>query len=81
MGYTKGLWQGMFGGMSGAFDRTDKICFRTVAEGADNCTLLLFGKGKTAPEKKLDTGFLFCYNPNIRKYGRNFAYEMSLLRI
>lgn len=51
MGYTDGLWQEMFGGMFGAWHRTDKICFKTVAEGADTCTLLLFGKGKNEPEK------------------------------
>lgn len=53
MGYTKGLWQGMFGGMSGAVCRADKICFRTVAEGAATCTLLLFEKGNTEPGHKI----------------------------
>ncbi|MBR2407879.1 MAG: hypothetical protein IKB07_02870 [Lachnospiraceae bacterium] len=53
MGYTDGLWQEMIGGMSGAWCRADKICFKAVAEGADNCTLLLFGKGKDRPEKEL----------------------------
>ncbi len=53
MGYTDGLWQEMIGGMSGAWCRADKICFKTVAEGADSCTLLLFGKGKEAPEKEI----------------------------
>jgi len=52
--YTKGLWQGMFGGMSGAFDRTDNICFRTVAEGAETCTLLLFVAGKNDPEQRIE---------------------------
>ncbi len=51
MGYTDGLWQEMFGGMFGAWHRAGKICFKTVAEGADTCTLLLFGKGKNEPEK------------------------------
>lgn len=53
MGYTDGLWQEIMGGMSGAWCRDDKICFKTVAEGADSCTLLLFGKGKTEPEKEI----------------------------
>ena len=53
MGYTDGLWQEMIGGMSGAWCRADKICFKTVAEGADSCTLLLFGKGKDTPEKEI----------------------------
>ena len=53
MGYTDGLWQEMIGGMSGAWCRAGNICFKTVAEGADTCTLLLFGKGKDVPERKL----------------------------
>ncbi len=53
MGYTDGLWQEMIGGMSGAFSRADNICFKTVAEGADSCTLLLFGKGKDTPKKEI----------------------------
>ena len=53
MGYTDGLWQDIIGGMSGAWCRADKICFKTVAEGADTCTLLLFGKGKKEPGKEL----------------------------
>ncbi len=53
MDYTDGLWQGMFGGMSGAWQRADDICFRTVAEGAESCTLLLFAKGKQEPKKQL----------------------------
>lgn len=53
MGYTDGLWQGMFGGMSGAWCRADVICFRTVAEGAGECTLLLFAKGKNEPKKQI----------------------------
>ncbi len=53
MEYTEGLWQGMFGGMSGAWYRTDRICFRTVAEGAEDCTLLLFVKGNDEPERRI----------------------------
>lgn len=53
MGYTDGLWQEMIGGMSGAWCRADKICFKTVAEGADSCTLLLFGKEKGKPDTEL----------------------------
>ncbi|MBQ8800171.1 MAG: hypothetical protein IJZ55_11465 [Lachnospiraceae bacterium] len=53
MGYTNGLWEGMFGEQFGAWRRTGKICFKTVAEGADNCTLLLFGKGKEEPKKEV----------------------------
>ena len=53
MGYTEGLWQGMFGGMYGAWHRTDEIWFRTVAEGAECCTLLLYAKGKDAPKKRI----------------------------
>lgn len=53
MGYTDGLWQEMIGGMSGAWCRAEQICFKTVAEGADTCTLLLFGKGKEAPKKEI----------------------------
>ncbi len=53
MGYTNGLWQEMCGEMFGAWRRADKICFKTVAEGADICTLLLFGKGKNEPEKSV----------------------------
>jgi len=53
LGYTDGLWQDIIGGMSGAWCRADKICFKTVAEGADTCTLLLFGKGKKEPGKEL----------------------------
>ncbi len=54
MGYTDGLWQEIIGGMSGAWCRADKICFKTVAEGAKSCTLLLFGKGKDEPEKEIE---------------------------
>lgn len=53
MGYTDGLWQGMFDGLSGAWCRADKICFKTVAEGAKSCTLLLFAKGKDTPKKEI----------------------------
>ena len=53
MGYTNGLWEGMFGNGFGAWYRADKICFKTVAEGADTCTLLLFGKGKEEPKKEV----------------------------
>lgn len=53
MGYTNGLWEGMFGDGFGAWCRADKICFKTVAEGAEYCTLLLFGKGKEEPKKEL----------------------------
>ena len=54
MGYTDGLWQEMIGGMSGAWCRAEQICFKTVAEGADTCTLLLFGKGKDTPKKEIE---------------------------
>ncbi len=53
MGYTNGLREGMFGDGFGAWYRADKICFKTVAEGADTCTLLLFGKGKEEPKKQI----------------------------
>ncbi len=53
MGYTDGLWQELIGGMSGVWCRADNICFKTVAEGAENCTLLLFGKGKDAPKREI----------------------------
>ena len=53
MGYTDGLWQGMFGDMSGAWHRADEIWFRTVAEGAECCTLLLFAKGNDVPKKRI----------------------------
>ncbi len=53
MGYTDGLWQGMFGSMSGVWCRADKICFKTVAEGAKSCTLLLFAKGNDTPKKEI----------------------------
>ena len=42
---TERLWQGMFDGKLGVWQRADKLCFRTVAEGAEKCTLLLFEKG------------------------------------
>ena len=54
MGYTDGLWQEIIGGMSGAWCRAEQICFKTVAEGAEHCTLLLFGKGKETPEQELE---------------------------
>ena len=53
MGYTDGLWQEIIGGMSGAWCRAEQICFKTVAEGAKSCTLLLFGKGKETPKKEI----------------------------
>ena len=53
MGYTDGLEQGMFGDGFGAWCRADKICFKTVAEGAKSCTLLLFEKEKEIPEKEI----------------------------
>lgn len=53
MGYTNGLWEGMFGDGFGAWYRADKICFKTVAEGADTCTLLLFEKEKEEPKKEI----------------------------
>ncbi len=53
MGYTDRLWQEMLGSLSGAWYRDGKICFKTVAEGADSCTLLLFAKGKDEPKKQV----------------------------
>ena len=53
MGYTDRLWQDMLGSLSGAWCRDGKICFKTVAEGADTCTLLLFAKGKDEPKKQV----------------------------
>ncbi|MDD6035049.1 MAG: alpha-amylase [Lachnospiraceae bacterium] len=53
MEYTDGMWQGIFSGMSGAWPRADKVCFRTVAEGAGECTLLLFAKGEDEPVKRI----------------------------
>lgn len=53
MGNTDGLWQEMLGSLSGAWYRDGKICFKTVAEGADSCTLLLFAKGKDEPKKQI----------------------------
>lgn len=50
---TDGLWQGMFGGMSGVWKRTDLFYFQAVAEGAEKCTLLLFAKEKAEPEKRI----------------------------
>lgn len=43
----------MLCGMSGAWRRAEAICFRTVAEGASDCTLLLYGKGKEEPKKRV----------------------------
>lgn len=40
--------------MSGAWHRAEEIWFRTVAEGAEGCTLLLFAKGKDAPKKRIN---------------------------
>ena len=53
LGYTDGLGQGMFGDGFGAWCRADEICFKTVAEGAEHCTLLLFAEGKEEPEKEI----------------------------
>jgi len=53
LGYTNGLREGLFGERFGAWYRADKICFKTVAEGADSCTLLLFGKEKEEPKKQI----------------------------
>jgi len=53
LGYTDGLWQGVFSSFSGAWHRADEIWFRTVAEGAENCTLLLYAKGKDVPKKRI----------------------------
>ena len=56
MGYTDGLGHGMFGDEFGAWCRTENICFKTVAEGAEHCTLLLFAEGKEEPEKEITMG-------------------------
>ena len=48
-----GLWQGLFGGMPGAWHRGNVICFRTVAEGAEQCTLLLFAEGEDGPKRRI----------------------------
>lgn len=48
---TERLWQGMFDGKLGVWQRADRLCFRTVAEGAEKCTLLLFEKGNEQEKK------------------------------
>lgn len=53
MGDSKRLWQGMLEEMSGVWQRAGKLCVRTVAEGANHCTLLLFDTAKENSEKAI----------------------------